>query len=188
MHAAHRATRVVFVKWRVDSFFWAWEVPASLGDPMEINLADTCIMGLDPGASGAVAFYYPDFPQRVAVYDTPIIGKELNCPALLQLIQTHMPEMAVIEAVHAMPKQGVSSVWNFGVAYGMARGVIAAALVPSRLVTPTKWKKHFALDADKEKARALAVSKWPDCSHFNRKKDHGRAEAALLALYGAQTK
>lgn len=149
-------------------------------------MADTCIMGVDPGSSGAIAFYYPDYPQRVAVYDTPTVGKEVNCPALLQLIQIHAPELAIVELVHAMPKQGVSSVFSFGLSYGMARGVIAAALVPSFLVSPTKWKKHFALDADKEKARALAISKWPECAHFARKKDHGRAEAALLALYGYQ--
>jgi crossover junction endodeoxyribonuclease RuvC len=105
----------------------------------------------------------------------------------MQLVQTHAPELAVIELVHAMPKQGVSSVWNFGVAFGMARGVISGAFIPTHLVSPTKWKKHFGLDSDKEKARALAISKWPECAHFNRKKDHGRAEAALLALYGAQT-
>jgi len=43
------------------------------------------------------------------------------------------------------------------------------------------------LGSDKEKSRALALrtfSKTPE--HFNRKKDHGRSEAALLALYGAQ--
>lgn len=151
-------------------------------------MTDVCIMGVDPGASGAVAFYYPDYPHRVAVYDVPIVGKEINVPAFVQLMQTHLPELAVIEAVHAMPKQGVSSSFNFGVAYGMARGAIAAMLIPSRLVTPTKWKRHFALDSDKEKARALAISKWPECAHFNRKKDHGRAEAALLALYGAQVR
>jgi hypothetical protein len=150
-------------------------------------MTDTCIMGVDPGASGAVAFYYPKYPQRVAVYDVPIVGKEINCSALMQLVQTHAPEMAVIELVHSMPKQGVASSFSFGMAFGMVRGVVSGAFIPTHLVSPTKWKKHFGLDSDKEKARALAISKWPECAHFNRKKDHGRAEAALLALYGAQT-
>ena len=104
----------------------------------------------------------------------------------MQLLQVHSPNLCIIELVHAFPKQGVSSVWNFGMAFGMARGVISGAFIPTHLVSPTKWKKHFGLDSDKEKARALAISKWPECTHFSRKKDHGRAEAALLALYGAQ--
>jgi len=40
---------------------------------------------------------------------------------------------------------------------------------------------------DKEKSRALAIQFWPGCGFFSRKKDHGRAEAALIARYGAET-
>jgi len=72
-------------------------------------------------------------------------------------------------------------------AYGVAKGVIGAAGIRRVDVSPGKWKRHFGLSADKEAARALAISQWPKSEHFRRKKDHGRAEAALLALYGAQT-
>jgi hypothetical protein len=27
----------------------------------------TCILGVDPGLSGAIAFYFPDQPDRVAI-------------------------------------------------------------------------------------------------------------------------
>ena len=71
----------------------------------------------------------------------------------------------------------------------MVRGVIAASGVPLHLVSPAKWKRHFGLDADKEKARALALRLWPTRADlFGRKKDHGRAEAALLARYFAETR
>jgi hypothetical protein len=40
----------------------------------------------------------------------------------------------------------------------------------------------------KEQARALALGLWPGCTDtFARKKDHGRAEAALLAKFAAET-
>lgn len=145
-----------------------------------------CIMGLDPGASGAVAFYYPSSPQLVSAYDVPVIEKRINAAALYDLIRDHSPDLAVVELVHAMPKQGVSSSFNFGMSYGVALGVIGAMKIPVIHASPTKWKKHFALSADKEQARALAISKWPASLHFRRKKDNGRAEAALLALYGVQ--
>jgi crossover junction endodeoxyribonuclease RuvC len=55
------------------------------------------------------------------------------------------------------------------------------------LVKPQKWKKHFSLDKDKDKSRALANRRFPDNHQdFARKKDDGRAEAALIALYGAE--
>lgn len=145
---------------------------------------DYFIMGVDPGASGALAFYNPKFPKLIAAYDMPIIGKELNAAELFDIIDSFKPVVAVIEAVHAMPKQGLSSTFNFGVSYGVIRGVVGAAKIRTHLVTPTKWKKYFSLPAEKDASRALAVRHWPDSPHFRRKKDHGRAEAALLALYG----
>jgi len=147
----------------------------------------TCIMGLDPGASGAVAFYYPNSPQLISAYDVPLVDKKINAAALYDLIRDHGPSLAVVEIVHAMPKQGVSSSFNFGMSYGTALGVIGALKIPLVQVSPGKWKKYFGLSADKEQARALAINKWPGSLHFRRKKDNGRAEAALLALYGAQT-
>ena len=147
----------------------------------------TCIMGLDPGFSGAIAFYYPEKPQLIAAYDMPVADRRINGAALYDLIRQHSPDMAVVEAVHAMPKQGVSSTFNFGVSYGTALGVIGALKIPVVHVSPAKWKKYFGLSADKEESRGLAIDKWPACLHFRRKKDNGRAEAALMALYGAQT-
>lgn len=145
-----------------------------------------CIMGIDPGASGAVAFFFPDYPQRIGVFDFPLMDGEINCAALADLINQYKPEVAMIEQVGAMPKQGVSSTFKFGVAYGMARGVIGALMIPTIYVTPAKWKRFYGLGAEKEKARELAINTWPAAEVFRRKKDHGRAEAALLAKYGAK--
>ena len=66
---------------------------------------------------------------------------------------------------------------------------LGALKVPMILVTPQKWKRHFRLiGSDKEASRTMALRLFPACAeHFQRKKDHGRAEAALLARYGAET-
>jgi crossover junction endodeoxyribonuclease RuvC len=58
---------------------------------------------------------------------------------MAEIIRTHSPEHAVVENVHAMPKQGVSSSINFCVAYGVAKGVIGALNVRRVDVSPTKW-------------------------------------------------
>jgi hypothetical protein len=86
-----------------------------------------------------------------------------------------------------MPKQGVSSTFKFGASYGAVLGVLAALKIRTVLVSPTTWKRHFALDSDKEKSRALALRTFAQTpEHCARKKDDGRAEAALLALFGAK--
>jgi hypothetical protein len=148
---------------------------------------EICIMGADPGASGAVAFYFPSTPDRISVHDVPLMDGEIDGAALASLIAQLKPSLAMIERVNAMPKQGVSSTFNFGMAFGTLKGVVSALHIPTYLVTPGRWKKHFRLTADKEEARALAIRMWPSSEHFRRKKDHGRAEAALLAKYATET-
>lgn len=145
------------------------------------------VMGVDPGISGAVAFYFPMVPERVAVDDVPIAGGEINVHELARLIRIHRPTLAVLERVSAMPGQGVTSMFNFGRSYGDVRGVIGAMDVPLHFVTPQKWKKHFNLSSDKDQSRQLAIRMFPKAAEsFRLKKHDGRAEAALIALYGAQ--
>ena len=147
----------------------------------------TVVMGVDPGISGAVAFYFPIAPARISVDDVPVAGGEINCSDLARMIRIHRPTLAVIERAQAMPKNGAVSMFNYGRAYGDVRGVIAAMEVPLHFVTPATWKKYFGLSSDKEKSRERANRMFPSASEsFRRAKDHGRAEAALIALYGAE--
>jgi crossover junction endodeoxyribonuclease RuvC len=147
----------------------------------------TIILGIDPGISGAVAFYFPMVPSRIAVDDVPVAGGEINGYELARLIRMHRPTLAVIERVNAMPGQGVSSSFNFGRSYGDVRGVVSACDVPMHFVSPQKWKKHFGLSADKDESRLRAIRMFPNAAEsFKLKKHDGRAEAALLALYGAE--
>jgi hypothetical protein len=145
------------------------------------------VMGIDPGVSGAVAFYHIAAPSRIAVDDVPLVGGEINTAELARLIRIHRPSIAVIEKVSAMPGQGVVSMFNFGRSYGDVRGVIGALDIPLHFVTPQKWKKHFGLTSDKEQCRLRAIRIFPHAAEsFKLKKHDGRAEAALIALYGAE--
>jgi hypothetical protein len=82
-----------------------------------------------------------------------------------------------------------SSTFKFGTAYGAILGILAALEVRTVLVTPQVWKKHFRLDSDKEKGRALALrtfAKTPE--HFARKERsrprRGGVVGALWRDYG----
>lgn len=143
-------------------------------------------MGIDPGLSGAIAFLNSD-GRLISVFDTPIVDKNINSPELARIISSERPEVAIIESVNAMPGQGVSSMFRFGQSFGTMIGVVSAFNIPLHFTSASRWKKHFRLSADKEEARSLAVSLWPSCDKFSRKKDHGRAEAALLARYLCET-
>ena len=149
-------------------------------------MAYHCICAVDPGLTGAVAFYFPE-ADAISVRDMPVVAGDVDAAGLAALLKQMRPDIAVVEQVASRPGQGVASMFKFGSGFGMVQGVIAALEVPRHLVTPQRWKKHFRLDAEKESARALALKLWPARADlFGRKKDAGRAEAALIAKYGAE--
>jgi hypothetical protein len=66
-------------------------------------------------------------------------------------------------------------------------GVIAARSIPLTLVPPVRWKRALAVPKAKDGARARASQLLPGAAHqWQLRRHDGRAEAALLALYGAR--
>ena len=143
-----------------------------------------CIMGVDPGLSGALSFYYPEHPYQIACYDMPVDTHGVDGNALAKIIRQFMPDVAFVERVHSMPKQGVASTFTFGEAYGVAKGVLFALGIKIELVAPRVWKRELELSSDKNESLDMARMLWPGSDHFKRKKDNGRAESALIAFYG----
>jgi crossover junction endodeoxyribonuclease RuvC len=86
-----------------------------------------------------------------------------------------------------MPGQGVSSVFSFGRTYGAIEGVVASLGIPMRRVVPQVWIKKMKVRNGKDGARAMAMELFPhSADKFARKKDHNRADAALLAYYASK--
>lgn len=144
------------------------------------------ILGIDPGLSGAIALLDRD-GSLLAAHDMPAVDHAVSPAALRALIDAlpGVPREAWIEQVSAMPKQGVSSTFAFGRAYGIAEGVVSAMGIAVRFVRPHAWKSHHRVSSDKESSRALALRLWPSQAElFARKRDENRAEAALIARYG----
>jgi len=147
------------------------------------------IVGIDPGNNGGISLLHGS--ELVYADHLPIVGKTLSGHLLNNWfadIEPDTPAMVVVEQVHAMPKQGVSSTFNFGKAVGIIEGVIAARGLPLVWVTPQRWKKQMGVTADKNTSRQLAINLWPDQAHlFARVKDVDRAEAALIAEWYRRT-
>jgi hypothetical protein len=146
----------------------------------------TCILAIDPGVTGALAFYYPK-TGHVGVHDMPVVNGDVDPRSLDVIIWNYKPQHAFLEHVHPMPKEGVSSVWRFAAAFTTVRVVVKLRNIPLTLVSPARWKRAMGLKGGKEgkdHCRERAIEAFPVVhQQFVRKKDHGRAEAALLALY-----
>jgi crossover junction endodeoxyribonuclease RuvC len=147
------------------------------------------ILAIDPGLSGAGSVVHVT-GTLVATFDLPLIGdatrRRINAAGLADLVREHGPyAFAIVEQVSAMPGNGVSGMFKFGQTYGTILGVLGALAIPVRHVPPSTWKRALGLNNDGETSRARAIETWPDHADlFARKKDHNRAEAALLGLYG----
>jgi crossover junction endodeoxyribonuclease RuvC len=126
----------------------------------------------------------------IACFDLPMIGervqRRVDAANLADLIREHGPyAFAIVQQVGARPGQGVSSMFRFGQAHGTILGVIGALAIPVRHVSPAKRKNALVLNSDGETSRARAIETWPaEAQLFARKRDHSRAEAALLGMYG----
>jgi crossover junction endodeoxyribonuclease RuvC len=150
------------------------------------------IAGIDPGLSGAVAFF--DDQRFLGVNGMPTLAlvrggknkREIDTAILADLIEQAKPGHAFVENVGAMPGQGVSSVFAFGKAFGIVIGVLAALQVPVTFVSAARWKKALGVPAAKDGARARASQLLPGAAcNWPLAKDDGKAEAAMIALYGA---
>ena len=147
------------------------------------------LLGVDPGVSGAIACYDTDL-LALAIRDIPTAKSRQNRSVILESelarrIHALAPDQAVVELVHALPKQGVSSTFSFGVSFGVLRGVLAAFEIPVSFLTPQEWRRLTRVPGrggDKGTSRTRACELFPHSAHlFSRVKDHGRADAALIA-------
>ena len=161
----------------------------------------TAYLGADPGMGGALALYLPPVDELAAemyVEDMPahvIDGKRrMDLWALARLLAGWMSQYeirgATVERVHSMPGQGVASSFAFGFSAGALQQAVASAGIPITLVSPGTWKAIYGLRGgreNKDMSRAKASQMFPGAAHlWARKKDEGRAEAALLAHYGSK--
>lgn len=142
--------------------------------------------GIDPGQGGALAIISGDM-QEAYSWDYP--GSiEAAADLLREVMFEHHPVLVAIEKVGAMPKQGVSSTFKFGQNFGSWLGALSALQLPYIVVTPSKWQRSV-LDSGggDTKTRSLSMARrlFPGVD-LSRKKDHGKADALLLALYASR--
>ena len=151
----------------------------------------TAWIGIDPGQLGGVACVSMDGTLRWAE-PMPAQDGEVNAVELANMLESaatieHVKVM--IEQVHSMPGQGVSSTFKFGKNFGIAIGVVQALHLSLNRVTPQKWKQQFTLvGKDKDASRHKATELWPNSTEAWRiKRLNGVSDAALIAEFARRT-
>lgn len=143
-------------------------------------------LGIDPGNSGAIAV----LTERGNVVDSIRHDNTTDVDVanfLKRMVDSERIEMAVIEKVHAMPAQGVSSTFKFGESYGKSQGMMLVAGIPFEYVTPRSWQKSLSIKKKqksessndfKKRLKGVAQRLFPD-----EKIVMANADAYLIAEY-----
>lgn len=152
-------------------------------------------IGIDPGIKGALAFvpetgkaWVIDMPTSTTRSGKLAVSATGIAMELRAVLADNTVEMVTVEDVHAMPGQGVTSMFTFGRGLGAVEGVVTGLGLPMSSVTPQAWKRAAGIGANKVSAIELARRLYPECCEYlKRKCDDGRAEALLLAGARRQT-
>lgn len=153
------------------------------------------ILGVDPGLGGGFGLYCVGQVGASFVQDMPLVHGKLAPNLVAELVNATAQNcrgrlVAAVENVHSRPRQ--AGAFNFGLSTGIVHGVLAANGIPMTLISPSLWKVKMGLQrspdelasATKDRARDIAAKLFPHLAdQFKRKKDDGRAEALLLAVY-----
>jgi crossover junction endodeoxyribonuclease RuvC len=154
----------------------------------------TLVLAVDPGLTGAYALLdmradsltVADLPSVVVQHGRAAkVRTELDLHTLREECWSGHISHCFMERVSARPGQGTISMFRFGECSGRLYGLIVGLNLPVTFVTPKAWRKHHGIGPSPDAARQRSMQLWPKIAHIL-KKDHHRADAALLAAYGAQ--
>lgn len=143
-------------------------------------------LGIDPGLSGAVVrLEWPsgELSVRRDFRSLPDIAEAIRGLSV-------GVDLAVLELVAAMPGQGVTSMFSFGRSVGVALGALYCRNLSFVEVTPVRWQGYWREGVGWGKkefdSREIARRVMPEAAQYlKRVKDHGTADALLLAAFGA---
>ncbi|OAE18204.1 hypothetical protein AXG93_406s1720 [Marchantia polymorpha subsp. ruderalis] len=171
----------------------------SISDHVPVALRSLCV-GIDPDLSGAIAVLRTEDNVITAeVIDVPFVTVTVNKKSrrrhdyqsianLVRELQAPEGSIAYVEQAMPFPKDGKQGWYITGYGYGVWLGILAAAGFKVIPVQARVWKTAMKIcgkDFTKDDSRALASYIFPDLSlRLKRKKDHGRAEALLIAAFG----
>ena len=150
------------------------------------------VLGVDPGATGGLALVHSQTRQLIGGRRMPsmkVRGKSIvDAGEVHHWLDAVKPSFAIVEQVHAMPRQGVSSSFSFGRSTGAIEALAMIHTDRMDWVTPAVWKKYCGLGKQKRDSLDRAKLAFGDEFVWRALADDGIAEAALMALWWLEVK
>lgn len=104
-------------------------------------------IGIDPGINGGIAVLGRDM-EVIGLHEMPETEREIwDLFANLKCLDGGI---ALIERVHAFPKQGVVSVWTFASNYAGVRMALVGNGIPFYEIAPFDWQREMDIKPRKD--------------------------------------
>jgi crossover junction endodeoxyribonuclease RuvC len=152
------------------------------------------IIGIDNGKKGGLALVENGVLKFVQAMPTLGAKNEFDLAEVTNLFDCWQPDAAILERAHAMPGQGVVSMFTTGFCFGAMQGILAAWKIPYQIVSAQTWQKEMFKGQPKmdTKVASVKVAKmlWPTMDFLATRKSriphNGITDAALMAEYGSR--
>jgi len=160
------------------------------------------VLGIDPGVTGAWALIEAkrDGSQRptlLKIGDLPVksvtmskrVTKRLDAKKCAELFEDLTGEFdrIAIEKLSGAPGIASSTAFALGWTGATLDTILTMQGLTYRAPAPSTWKKTLRVPADKGASRRWATKLFGSDKGWPRVEDHNRAEAAMIALWGALT-
>jgi hypothetical protein len=151
------------------------------------------IVGIDPGVQPTLACLHDNneviFEDEtcVTVKRGKSLKREPEPRVICRILKIWHPDLVIIERVGGRPGESISAVASFMRALGILQGICCGMTLPFEMVEPSRWTRDMRVKKGEDAGRARALELFPHLTEdLHRKKDHNRADAAMLALWGRQ--
>jgi len=151
--------------------------------------------GIDIGITGAIAAIKGE-GEILELWDMPCqiirggkrLRRQVDCGVLADYIDKligHGGATVAIEKQGSRPGERATAAHSLGRSYGVIEQALASARIDYRIVTPQTWQHTTGVIKGSGKMGSLTRARelYPTCDQLSRKKDHGRADALLIAEY-----
>jgi len=144
-------------------------------------------IGIDPGFGGGIAmkmdekWFVDRYPRSRKVTDVKSIFNHYWHSAIIEGYDV----ITYIEKVWAMPHDGRSSAFKFGMNYGIWLGIVSGNNIIK--VTPRKWQSHYGvLPKEKKERKQMLKELAIDIVKGQLKPTLHTCDAILIAKYGKE--
>lgn len=157
-------------------------------------------IGIDPGLQGGLGVIGTSDPFKQEVFGVPLptlliskTKRKYNHVGISALFSPFKNTVcyAVLEKQHAMPKQGITSMFSIGYGFGLLKQCLIDFGISHEIISAKEWQKEFGISGSKGDTKVQALRICQDlfpgldllATKRSKKPHEGIVDAVLIAEF-----